>query len=110
MVDGPLTVYDLERVRTMPEVVVLSACSVANATAINGGTLLGLSSALGAFGATDVIAPLTPVNDERVVEVMRRFHRALAAGRSAVAALAAAARDDDGELDPAAAAFVAIGA
>ena len=49
----------------MPATVVLSACSVGTSASINGGTLLGLSSALGAFGAADVIAPLTPVNDER---------------------------------------------
>ena len=66
LADGPLTVYDLERAASMPEVVVLSACSVGTSAAINGGTLLGLSSALGAFGAATVIAPLTPVNDERV--------------------------------------------
>ena len=64
----------------MPEVVVLSACSVGTSAAINGGTLLGLSSALGAFGASDVVAPLTPVNDEHVMAVMRRVHAGLAAG------------------------------
>ena len=78
--DGPLTVYDLERAAAMPEVVVLSACSVGSSAAINGGTLLGLSSALGAFGASDVVAPLTPVNDEAVLAVMRRLHERLAAG------------------------------
>ena len=107
--DGPLTVYDLERADAMPEVVVLSACSVGTSAAINGGTLLGLSSALGAFGASDVIAPLTPVNDEHVLAVMRRVHAGLAAGDTPAAALAGAAASD-GELDPVAAAFVVIGA
>jgi CHAT domain-containing protein/tetratricopeptide (TPR) repeat protein len=107
--DGPLTVYDLERAAGMPEVVVLSACSVGTSAAINGGTLLGLSSALGAFGASDVIAPLTPVNDERVMAVMRRVHERLAAGAAPAAALAGAV-DDEGRLDPVAAAFVVIGA
>ena len=79
--DGPLTVYDLERAAGMPEVVVLSACSVGTSAAINGGTLLGLSSALGAFGASDVIAPLTPVNDEQVMAVMRRVHERPGGGR-----------------------------
>lgn len=106
--DGPLTVYDLERAAAMPGVVVLSACSVGTSASINGGTLLGLSSALGAFGASDVIAPLTPVNDEHVLDVMRRIHAGLAAGDSPAAALAAAV--DGGELDPVAAAFVVIGA
>jgi hypothetical protein len=67
--------------------------------AINGGTLLGLSSALGAFGASDVIAPLTPVNDEHVQAVMLRLHTALAAGEAPAAALAAATASGD-DLDP----------
>jgi CHAT domain-containing protein len=107
--DGPLTVYDLERASAMPEVVVLSACSVGTSAAINGGTLLGLSSALGAFGVSDVIAPLTPVNDQRVMDVMRRLHERLAAGVAPSAALAGAAHVDS-DLDPVAAAFVVIGA
>ena len=87
----------------------LSACSVGTSAAINGGTLLGLSSALGAFGASDVIAPLTPVNDEQVMRVMRLVHTRLAAGDAPAVALAAAA-EQDGRLDPVAAAFVVIGA
>ncbi|MGI9052101.1 MAG: CHAT domain-containing protein [Ilumatobacteraceae bacterium] len=109
MADGPLTIYDLERVEELPEVIVLSACSVASSASINGGTLLGLSSALGAFGASSVVAPLTPVSDEWVVPVMQRLHAGLAAGLSPAMALATAARSD-GELDHTAAAFVAIGA
>ena len=110
LADGPLTVYDLERAAAMPEVVVLSACSVGTSASINGGTLLGLSSALGAFGASDVIAPLTPVNDEHVLEVMQRLHTGLAAGATPAAALAAATHDDAGRLDPVGAAFVVLGA
>ena len=65
--------------------------------------------ALGAFGASDVIAPLTPVNDEHVLAVMRQVHSRLAAGDTPAVALAAATALD-GELDPVAAAFVVIGA
>lgn len=109
LADGALTVYDLERVDELPEIIVLSACSVASSASINGGTLLGLSSALGAFGASSVVAPLTPVSDERVVPVMQRLHVGLAAGLSPAMALAEAAWVD-GELDTTGAAFVAIGA
>jgi CHAT domain-containing protein len=109
LADGPLTVYDLERAAAMPETVVLSACSVGTSASINGGTLLGLSSALGAFGASDVVAPLTPVNDEHVLAVMRRLHAALSAGEAPSAALAAVVAAE-AELDPVAAAFVVIGA
>ena len=87
----------------------LSACSVGTSASINGGTLLGLSSALGAFGVSDVIAPLTPVNDEGVMAVMQRVHSGLAAGDPPAVALARAAHRGD-DLDPVAAAFVVIGA
>ena len=55
------------------------------------------------FGVADVIAPLTPVNDERVVDSMVELHRALAAGVAPPDALAAVAgrrspRPDGGAL------------
>jgi hypothetical protein len=62
------------------------------------------------FGAGTVIAPLTPVSDERLVAVMVRLHRALHEGVQPAQALALAAVSDDGLLDPTAAAFIAIGA
>ena len=113
LADGPLTVYDLERCRTMPRTVVLSACSVAVSSVLRGGTLLGLASALMAFGASTIIAPLTPVNDEEVASVMAGLHRAMVGGAAPAAALAGTVVDDPGEsadVNPTAAAFVAIGA
>lgn len=109
LADGPLTVYDLERVRSMPRTIVLSACSVATSSVLRGGTLLGLASALMAFGASAIVAPLTPVNDERVVSVMTALHRAMVGGMSPAAALARTVVVD-GQPDPTAAAFVALGA
>jgi tetratricopeptide (TPR) repeat protein len=106
---GPMTVYDLERCRPMPPTVVLSACNVATSSVLRGGTLLGLASALMTFGASTVVAPLTPVNDARVVDVMVELHRALAQGRSPAEALAVASTRDDGSPDPTGTAFVAIG-
>ena len=88
LADGPLTVYDLERCRTMPRTVVLSACSVATSSVLRGGTLLGLASALMTFGASTIIAPLTPVSDERVVPVMVAVHQAMVGGAAPAAALA----------------------
>lgn len=110
LADGPLTVYDLERCRTMPRTVVLSACNVATSSVLRGGTLLGLASALMTFGASTVVAPLTPVNDERVVDVVVALHRSMAAGATPAGALAAASGTAGGAVDPTAAAFVAIGA
>ena len=62
------------------------------------------------FGAGTVIAPLTPVSDERLVPVMIRLHRWLRDGAEPARALALAAISDDGLLDPTAASFVAFGA
>jgi tetratricopeptide (TPR) repeat protein len=108
LADGPLTVYDLERCPAMPRTVVLSACSVATSSVLRGGTLLGLASALMTFGAATIVAPLTPVNDERVVSVMAGLHHAMVGGTPPAAALARTVLVD-GEPDPTAAAFVAIG-
>jgi tetratricopeptide (TPR) repeat protein len=113
LADGPLTVYDLERCRTMPRTVVLSACSVAVSSVLRGGTLLGLASALMAFGAATIIAPLTPVNDAEVAAVMERLHRAMVGGAAPAAALAGTVvgdPDESADVNPTAAAFVAIGA
>ena len=42
------------------------------------------------FGASSVVAPLTPVSDLAVVPVMDRLHRRLVAGTDAATALATA--------------------
>jgi hypothetical protein len=107
--DGDLTVYDLERCRRLPTTLVISACSVAQTAVLRGGGLLGMTSALIQLGVSSVIAPLTPVSDERSVALMVRLHGELRAGVPPAEALATASVLD-GELDPTAAAFVAIGA
>ena len=101
--------YDLERCERLPRTMVLSACNAAASSVLRGGALLGMSSSLIQFGVSSVIAPLTPVSDERSVALMSRLHRQLAAGAEPAAALASAALVD-GELDATAAAFVVIGA
>ena len=108
--DGELNAYDLERCPAMPRTIVLSACNVAMGAPAGGGALLGLATSLMTFGAGSVIAPLTPVSDERVVPVMLRLHRGLREGIDPAHALARASLTDDGRLDPTAAAFVVIGA
>ena len=110
LADGPLVVYDFERLSRLPEVVVLSACSIANSKVLQGGSVLGLSAALTTLGAASVIAPLTPISDSSSVEVMCRLHRAMGAGASPAAALACALTAERGE-DRAwtAGSFVALG-
>ena len=106
--DGDLTVYDLERCERLPHTMVLSACNAAASSVLRGGALLGMSSSLIQFGVSSVVAPLTPVSDERSVALMSRLHRELAAGTDPAAALASAAVVD-GDLDATASAFVVIG-
>jgi hypothetical protein len=107
--DGDLTAYDLERCECLPHTMVLSACNAAVSSVLRGGALLGMSSSLIQLGVSSVIAPLTPVSDERSVALMTRLHLELRAGARPAEALARAAMID-GDLDATAAAFVAIGA
>jgi hypothetical protein len=101
LADGPLTVFDLERLRRSPSVVVLAACDV-GATAVSAGDeLLGVTSALHRAGTRQVVASLVPVSDAAVVELMVELHRGLLAGARPAEALAragAALGDDLGSL------------
>ncbi|MFV0308082.1 MAG: CHAT domain-containing protein, partial [Desertimonas sp.] len=105
--DGPLVVHDVERLARVPDVVVMSACGMANAQALRGGSLLGLAAALTTFGASSVIAPLTPVLDEASVSAMAALHDRMQAGDAPAAALAAITGDGGRAT---AGAFVAFGA
>jgi tetratricopeptide (TPR) repeat protein len=110
--DGPLTVYDVERLRRPPEVVVLAACDVGRSGAHAGGELMNLSAAFLALGTRHVVASVVPVPDAETVPLMVAFHRRLAAGTPTVPALAAA-QSEAGYGDPesmaAAARFISIG-
>ncbi len=106
LADGPLTVYDLERLRRAPAVVVLSACDAAVAAVHEGDELLGTAAALLAMGVRSVIAPLLPVPDDATTAVMVALHHRLRAGERPAEALAHAG---EGQDQAAAAAFVCIG-
>ena len=110
--DGPLTVYDVERLRRPPEVVVLAACDVGRSAAHAGGELMSLSAAFLALGTRHVVASVVPVPDAETVPLMVAFHRRLAAGTPTVPALAAAQSElghSDTEAMAAAARFISIG-
>ena len=109
LADGPLSIYDLERCDRLPHTIVLSACNAGQSIALQGGALLGLTSALLQLGVATVIAPITPVNDERSIALMERLHAKLAAGVAPSTALAEASTLLDVGLDAAAAAFVCFG-
>ena len=107
--DGQLNVYDLEQCERLPHTIVMSACNAGQNAVLDGGALLGMASALIQLGVSSVIAPLTPVNDERSVDLMVRLHTHLAAGLEPAHALAEASIGPDGELDSTAASFICFG-
>ena len=113
LADGPLMVYDIERMRRAPRRIVLSACDSGVSGVRPGDELMGLAAALFAQEATTLVASVVPVSDEATRPLMLRYHRALEASGSPAAALASVGESRAGD-DPAsyaaAAAFVCFGA
>jgi tetratricopeptide (TPR) repeat protein len=112
LADGPLTVYDLERLKRAPYHVVLSSCSSAVGVAVGADELLGLVSALISLGSAGVIASVVPVNDPATVPLMTALHDELRAGTGLAAALTRArqAMSDDPVAQATAYSFIALGA
>ncbi len=111
--DGPLTVYDLERQERVPDTVVLAACDSGRAVVRAGDELLGLSATFLSHGTRQLVASVVPVPDAETAPLMVAFHRLLAAGRPAAAALAESQQQVAREQTRAMAAsagFVCIGA
>jgi CHAT domain-containing protein len=112
--DGPLTVYELERLRNPPECVVLSACEVGLSTVHPGDELMGFTAALLALGTRTLVASVLPVPAESTSALMLDLHTRMRAGSRPAAALAAAQRAHVEGGDPlavvTAAAFVCFGA
>ena len=106
MADGPLTIYDLERLRRAPHRIVLSACDSGLAGVRAGDELMGLAAALFPLGTTGLVASVVPVPDGATQPLMCRLHRRLVAGDSLPTALTAA-RQADPDADPGGAAFAA---
>ncbi|MEA2716598.1 MAG: hypothetical protein QOI99_915, partial [Actinomycetota bacterium] len=106
LADGPLTVYDIEQVRTVPRLVVMSACDAAVADVRTGDELLGTAAALLGLGVRSVVAPVFAVPDDATTPLMVALHRLLVDGVPPSAALARAAPGHD---PVATAAFACIG-
>jgi hypothetical protein len=107
LADGPLTGYDLERLDPVPGLTVLAGCDTGTHTVHAGDELLGLTVALLARGAQQVVASVVPVGDAETAPFMTAMHRELIAGRTAAAALA---RAHELQADnPVAAGFVCVG-
>ncbi len=114
LADGPLTVYDLERLRATPRDMILSACDGGVTAVRPGDELMGFSGALLALGTSALVASVVPVPDEPTHRLMLALHERLDAGDEPAAALARArdtALDAAGDADVVTAAgFVCFGA
>jgi tetratricopeptide (TPR) repeat protein len=109
--DGPLTGYDLGRLRRAPYRLVLSSCESAVTAPAGADELIGLVSALLPLGTASLLASVVPVNDERTAGMMADFHGRLRTGAGFGAALAGirAAACDDPVAAATAASFIALG-
>jgi tetratricopeptide (TPR) repeat protein len=111
LADGPLTVHDLERLRSAPYRVVLSACESGVLAPVGAQELLGLAAALFSIGTAGLVSSVGEVNDAATADLMVGLHDGLAAGRDPAAALLDVRRAAAGDPVAAgtAAAFVALG-
>lgn len=92
MADGPLTVFELEELRSAPELIVLSACDLGLTHAPAGGEPIGPVAALLGVGTGTVLASVAPVPDDGVAEFVVELHDCLARGIGPARALAEAQR------------------
>jgi tetratricopeptide (TPR) repeat protein len=90
LADGPWFGYDIDQLRQVPDVVLLSACEVGRSTVRWGDELIGMTTAWLHAGARCVIASAAAVNDRAAYDVLVAVHQQLAAGVEPAAALAAA--------------------
>ncbi|HEY0868850.1 MAG TPA: CHAT domain-containing protein, partial [Acidothermaceae bacterium] len=89
LADGPLTVYDLERMHKGPRRLVLSACDSGLSAVHAGDELMGLAGAMFSLGTSTLIASVVPVADDLTEALMVELHRELCTGATPADALAA---------------------
>ena len=112
MHDGPLTVYDFERLNRAPYRLVLSSCEGAVLAPVGANELLGLASSLLPLGTAGIIAGLVPLNDQALVPLMVDLHGHLRAGQTLAESLYHVRRalKDDPVQRATATSLVALGA
>jgi tetratricopeptide (TPR) repeat protein len=112
LADGPLTIYDFERLDRAPYRLVLSACDSGRVAAVGTDELLGLATTVLGLGSAGVVSSITVVNDAATVAVMESIHTSLEAGADlAHAMLASRQQALDSPLELAtAASFIGLGA
>jgi hypothetical protein len=112
MHDGPLTVYDFERLNRAPYRLVLSSCEGAVLAPAGANELLGLASSLLPLGTAGIIAGLVPLNDQALVPLMVDLHGHLRAGQTLAESLCRVRRalKDDPVQHATATSLVVLGA
>jgi len=117
LADGPLTVFDLERLDRVAPMVILAACDTGRPVVCTGDELLGFSATLLSLGVHQLIASVVPIPDVETAPLMIAFHRQLAAGQGAAMALSQAQQQlaggesagGESRATAAAAGFICIG-
>jgi hypothetical protein len=112
MADGPLTVYDFERLHRAPHLVILPCCDSGRLAPAGADELLGLVSSLLPLGTAGVVASVAPLNDHAAVPLMLDLHQRLRSGQTLAGSLCAIRRHvrNDPVLLGAAWSLVALGA
>jgi CHAT domain-containing protein len=109
LADGNVTVYDLERLRKVPQRIVLSSCESGLSAVHAGDELMGFTAALFALGTCTILAAVVPVPDEATKGLMLALDEQLTKGTQPAQALVNARRTNS-KMSGAAAAFVCFGA
>ncbi len=110
LADGPLTVFDLERLQSPPYRLLLTACESGVGSPTGADELLGLTTSLSALGTAGLLATVVPVSDAASVDLSLVVHERLRTGDDLGAALLAARRAAAGARDRATAwSFLALG-
>ena len=103
--DGPLVVYDVQRLDQVPETVIMAACDVGRSVVVSGNELLGLAATFLERGTSQLIASVVPVPDAATKDLMIAVHRRLRENLPPAQALAEA-QEELGEPNG----FVCVGA
>jgi hypothetical protein len=98
--DGPVTVYDFERLDRAPYRLVLSSCDSGMLAPAGADELLGLASSLLPLGTAGIVAGVVQLNDHALVPLMVHLHECIAAGQS-LAGAASSVRREAAAADPA---------
>ncbi len=110
--DGPVTVYEFERLRRAPYRMVLPSCDSGRLAPAGADELLGLVSSMLPLGTAGVVASVAPLNDQASVPLMLDLHQRLSSGATLAESLCVVRRrvSDDPVLLGAAWSLVALGA